>query len=517
MLSARDRMNIIAAYQMVGTYRGAAEMCGVTHKTVRRVIERARAGEPASAQSGRARPRNFDEVTDLVFQRVDKSHGRVSAKRLLPVARAAGYQGSARNFRRLVAEQKQLWRRAHQRGRRPAVWTPGEYLVIDWTPLDGGLHLFCAVLPWSRWRYVAFATDEKATTTMALVADAFAVIGGVPGKVLADRMACLKGGVVANVVVPTAAYVRFASHYGFSPDFCHASDPESKGVVENLVGYAQQDLFVPLLAEAQLAGRPVTLSEANTAARVWMDEVNSAVHSQIEAVPTTRLAAERGVLAALPSLRVEIGPPPVTRKVDKLSCVRFASARYSVPNRLIGTTVRVVQDGGRLLLVDPTSGEVVADHELAAPGEARVLDEHYGGPRPAPQRGPRPKTPVERQFCALGEPAEKFLVGSAAAGNTRLAAELEILLALGAAHGQQELVDALTRAVAFKRFRADDVRSILAAGTAAPTPVPAGGALVLDLPTAPAPASLDAYRLDQVTGTTATPHDPTSTATGGTR
>ncbi len=47
-------------------------------------------------------------------------------------------------------------------------------------------------------------------------------------------------------------------------------------------------------------------------------------------------------------------------------------------------------------------------------------------------------------------------------------------------------------------------------------PVPAGGALVLDLPTAPAPASLDAYRLDQVTGTTATPHDPTSTATGGT-
>ena len=49
MLSARDRMNIIAAYQMVGTYRGAAQMCGVTHKTVRRVIERAQAGEPAAA------------------------------------------------------------------------------------------------------------------------------------------------------------------------------------------------------------------------------------------------------------------------------------------------------------------------------------------------------------------------------------------------------------------------------------------------------------------------------------
>ena len=37
------------------------------------------------------------------------------------------------------------------------------------------------------------------------------MLGGVPGKVLADRMGCLKGGVVANVVVPTAAYVRFAA------------------------------------------------------------------------------------------------------------------------------------------------------------------------------------------------------------------------------------------------------------------------------------------------------------------
>ena len=39
-------MNIIAAYQMVGTYRGAAEICGVTHKTVRRVIARRRVNRP---------------------------------------------------------------------------------------------------------------------------------------------------------------------------------------------------------------------------------------------------------------------------------------------------------------------------------------------------------------------------------------------------------------------------------------------------------------------------------------
>jgi len=218
---------------------------------------------------------------------------------LLPIAVAAGYQGSPRNFRRLVAEQKALWRRDHHRGRRPAVWAPGEYLVIDWATVGGGLHLFCAVLAWSRWRFVAFAADERATTTLALIAEALAAAGGVPAKVLADRMACLKGGVVANVVVPTPDYVRLAS-YGFSPDFCHAQDPQSKGIVENLVGYAQRDLVVPLLTEAGIDGRPVSVHEANSAAARWCAEVNAAVHSEISAVTDTRLLTEREVLRPLP-------------------------------------------------------------------------------------------------------------------------------------------------------------------------------------------------------------------------
>ena len=96
-------MDVISAYQQVGTYRGAAEICGTTHKTVRRVIERAEAGD--TGRPGQApRPRNYDDVTAVVAQRVKESVGRISAKRLLPVARAAGYEGSPRNFRRLVAE-----------------------------------------------------------------------------------------------------------------------------------------------------------------------------------------------------------------------------------------------------------------------------------------------------------------------------------------------------------------------------------------------------------------------------
>lgn len=500
MKSARDRMDIISAYQELGSYRGAADRCGTTHKTAKRVVQRHLDGQAGQVRPPRApRAHNYDAVAALVAERVDKSQGRLSAKRMLPIARAAGYDGSARNFRRLVADAKALWRKEHHRGRRPAVWSPGEYLVIDWAEAAPGLFLFCAVLAFSRWRFVRFATDQRASTTLALIAEALAGIGGVPAKVLTDRMGCLKGGVVANVVIPTPEYIRVASHYGFAPDFCHAEDPQSKGVVENLCGYSQSDLAVPLLTDAAIAGTTIDVRAANVAAVTWCTEVNAAVHSEICAVPDERLLVERELLGPLPSLRLQIGAPSVLRKVDRLSCVRYASARYSVPTRLIGTRVAVVIVHGAVCLVEPGTGMIVAEHELAAPGTASILDEHYGGPRPAPNRGPRPKTAVEQQFCALGEDAHAFLVGAAAIGNTRLGSELEVLLALGAAHGTDALVAALHRAVAFRRFRAVDVRSILAAGTGTPQPRPAGDALVLDLPVAPT-RSLDAYKIIAVDG-----------------
>jgi hypothetical protein len=159
--------------------------------------------------------------------------------------------------------------------------------------------------------------------------------------------------------------------------------------------------------------------------------------------------------------------------------------------------VAVVVDHGAVCLVEPATGVIVAEHELAAPGRASILDAHYDGPRPVPSRGPRPRTAAEQQFCALGEDAEAFLVGAAAIGNTRLGSELEVLLGLGAAHGTDVLVAALRRAVAFKRFRAADVRSILAAGAGTPHPRPAGDALILDLPVAPT-RSLEAYKITPV-------------------
>ena len=57
-------MDVIAAYRECGHYRGAAEMCGTTHKTVKRIVRaRTRPVQPAERQG---RGHNYDQVAELV-------------------------------------------------------------------------------------------------------------------------------------------------------------------------------------------------------------------------------------------------------------------------------------------------------------------------------------------------------------------------------------------------------------------------------------------------------------------
>src|SRR6266576_506399 len=129
---------------------------------------------------------------------------------------------------------------------------------------------FCAVLAWSRVRFVRFGAYQTRETTLRLLAECLEELGGVPAVVMTDRMGCLKAGVVANIVVPHPEYVAFATRFGFKIDFCEAADPESKGMVENLCGYVQTDLLVPALLEQDWSD----LGTANVAARAWSAEVN---------------------------------------------------------------------------------------------------------------------------------------------------------------------------------------------------------------------------------------------------
>ena len=291
--------------------------------------------------------------------------------------------------------------------------------------------MFCAVSAWSRFRFVRFADNEKAATTFALLAECFEVLGGVPKTVLADRMGCLKSGVVANVVVPTPDYVRFATHYGFRPDFCEAADPESKGMVEHLVGYAK----------TRSDGPAATLRRSERGQRGGRGVVRGGEcrHPFGDLRGPGRPAGHRAAAVAAAAVAAARArrPKPVSRKVDRLSCVRFGSARYSVPCRLIGHQVTITTTAtidhhdragdrggaGRAPAGRPRARPASSTPTTAAPDPDR------------PSRAPRPRTQTEKNFLALGPVAEAFLVGAAAAGVSKLPTELADIATLQAAHG----------------------------------------------------------------------------------
>ena len=223
-----------------------------------------------------------------------------------------------------------------------------------------------------------------------------------------------------------------------------------------------------------------------------MQEVNAAQHPEICAVPSERLCVELELLGPLPQLRANTGQV-IYRSVDKLSCVRFASARYSVPISNIGKVVQLRVADGHLTVT--LLGVILAEHVIVVPGETSILDDHYGGPRTKPRRAVRPRTPDEVVFCTLGPVAEAFIKGACASGMTSLKSDLGILLRLERSYGRDALVHALTRAVEFGRFRSSDVQSILIAGRGVARPTRSGEALVTALPSV-AGRSLSEYRVE---------------------
>ena len=181
-------------------------------------------------------------------------------------------------------------------------------------------------------------------------------------------------------------------------------------MVEHLVGYAKRDLMVP--QQPFDDHRTATARPPCGALRSTRPPMPRFVRSRPSGWPSSshcwvccRRCGSSGALGRS------------ARKVDRLSCVRFGLGPLlgAVPaDRPSG---HHHHDRPMIVIVEPITGEVLAEHRLVAPGETSILDAHYGGVRPdRPSRAPRARTQTERDFLALGPVAEAFLVGAAAAG-----------------------------------------------------------------------------------------------------
>ena len=117
---------------------------------------------------------------------------------------------------------------------------------------------------------------------------AFERLGALPETLVWDRQAGIHG----HGGRPTEAFAAFCGQLKVGWRFCEPADPQAKGAVERLQGYAETN-FEP----GRVFANELDFQDQLDA---WFPKVNARTHKTLRARPVDRLADEHEVMAALP-------------------------------------------------------------------------------------------------------------------------------------------------------------------------------------------------------------------------
>jgi hypothetical protein len=315
MKKPEEVMEILEAYDLTGSLRGAAALVGCDHKTVAYWV---RMRDEAGGMPLVERKRSAMEAVfaGKIDELVDRSHGRIRADAAHAKLVALGYLGSARTTRRWVAESKRRWRRRNGRRTRPWIPEPGLWMQWDYGdgPTVGGRAtvLFCAWLAWSRFRVVVPLRDKTMPSVVMGLDRALRMFGGCPTYALTDNEKTVSVDQVCGIAVRNPLIVEVGRHYGLTIATCVPADPQSKGGSEATVRVAKADLAP---TDHNLRDEYEDSAELEAACEQLIAEGNTRPHRATLEPPVTRLVQEHErprSLLGLPGT-VRIGE---TRKVN---------------------------------------------------------------------------------------------------------------------------------------------------------------------------------------------------------
>ena len=456
-------MEILEAYDLVGTYRGAAKLAGCDHHTVKHYVQRRDAGLPPDTPL--ERPSIIDPFRAKIEELVDRSNGDIRGDVVHAKLEAMGFAGTDRTTRRAVEQAKDAYAAGRRRVYRPWITEPGGWLQFDWGtgPSIAGRAtlLFCAWLAWSRFRVVIPVWDRTLPTVLSCLDETFRRVEGIPSYVLTDNEKTVTAEHIAGVPVRHPDMAAAGRHYGTTITTCVPADPESKGGSEATVRIAKADL-VP--TDANLRGGYHSFAELRAETAMWCEHINARRHRETGRAPVDMLAEEQRRLHPVPA-DPYVAALGETRVVTRSSVISLGNVRYSVPHTLIDQTVYVRVDGDEVVIAHHGRDGVreVARHLVSTPGTPRLDLSHY------PTRSaskildhrPAPRTPGEAAFLALGPGAAAWLTGAAAAGTARVRMKMANAVEFAAVYGDEEVDEALAAAAQAGRFGEGDLASIL--------------------------------------------------------
>ncbi len=246
----------------------------------------------------------------------------------------------------------------------------GEYAQVDfgekYMSCEGGGHIkvyfFVMVLCRSRQKFVWFSL-KPFTTALAVYAHelAFAYFGGIPRKILYDQDKVFIKDENLGAYLLTKAFRTFVSEHHFETIFCHKSDPESKGKVENVVKYVKINFLPGRLFKG--------IDPLNTECEGWLARTaNGTIHHTTHLIPSEVFKEEQPHLMpyhGIPTL------PQVTmeeRHLRKDNVISYHCSFYAVPTGTYhgpSSSVFIEEKDGILYIYSKETGKTLAEHPVS--------------------------------------------------------------------------------------------------------------------------------------------------------
>jgi transposase len=355
--------------------REAARVFGLHRDTVRKMLMYS--VPPGYRRSERVSRPRLDPYTGVIDGMLEEDEGRPAkqrhtAKRVLERLRDEhGFSGGYTIVKEYVRERLLRSREVFV----PLVHPPGHAqadfgeALVEIAGVEQKAHYLTVDLPHSD---ACFVKAYPAETTEAFCDGhnaAFAFFGGVPQSMLYDNttlaVARILGGGRRQ---RTRVFAELQSHYLFADRFGRPGKGNDKGNVEDLVGYARRNFFVPVPRSESWDGLNAHLEVQ--CRRRMADRLRGEDETVGE-----RFERERQAFLPLPPAPYDACDKRATR-VSSLSMVRYRSNDYSVP---VTYGHREVLVRGYVHEVVISCGtETIARHERSYGREDVVLDPlHY--------------------------------------------------------------------------------------------------------------------------------------------